>query len=152
MSEHEKTKFISDNRVKEAIINIFRGIEKREIENDYNKHYFFKLWDRLFSFFLIFLIFLIFFLRHRRCISLLSRFYFLISLDLLKTTNYRLNFSLLLKNGVRLGSPLEPLLLATIILTNLYIISIEFYGRRLFSPIGLVKYLCFIAILVGHLR
>jgi hypothetical protein len=47
VSNDEKTKFISDLKVKETIVILYKAIEKREIENDYNKHYFFKLWDRL---------------------------------------------------------------------------------------------------------
>jgi hypothetical protein len=47
VSDYEKTKFISDPKVKDSILAIYKSIEKKEIENDYNKHYFFKLWDRL---------------------------------------------------------------------------------------------------------
>jgi ubiquitin C-terminal hydrolase len=47
VGEYEKTKFISDPKVKDAIFSIYKSIEKKEIENDYNKHFFFKLWDRL---------------------------------------------------------------------------------------------------------
>jgi len=47
VSDHEKHKFISDLKVQDSILYLYKAIEKKEIENDYNKHYFFKLWDRL---------------------------------------------------------------------------------------------------------